>query len=407
MEKGYPKAPRLDIADDYHGNPVLDPYRWLEQSEVYPEDESELWTKWRKQWDRAQHELFDRHSREWHTRDHFVEVLEGLLAGGYTGLPVWRGERCFFTRRDPGAQFPVLHTIDPDGTERPLFDPMVVDPSGLTTLDGYSPSWEGDRMAYLTSHAGTEESVLRVMDVTTGNDITEPIDRTRFCSIAWLPGGEAFYYVRREAPGTVSTEEEQFHRRVRFHRIGRSADDDEEIFGGGLSIYNYYSISTTRDGRWLTVYATQGTAPRNDVYLADLTKSGPEHPDLITVVERRDATTSVNIRNDGRMFVWTDHEAPRGQILVATPEEPQPEHWLPLVQEDEKAVLDSYRLSDGPDGADQYLLLQRTRHTVGGLSVHDSTTGELIREVTIPGLGTVAGPTGRPIKIGSALCFRG
>ncbi|MAT61189.1 MAG: S9 family peptidase [Micrococcales bacterium] len=396
MEKGYPEAPRLDFADDYHGTAVPDPYRWLEESGVYPDDQSDQWTHWRKQWDQAQHELFDLSSRDWHTRDHFAELLEGLLAGGYTGLPVWRGDRCFFTRRDPGAQFPVLHTIDPDGTERPLFDPMVVDPTGLTTLDGYTPSWEGNRMAYLTSHGGTEESVLRVMDVSTGEDIAGPIDRTRFCSIAWLPGEESFFYVRRQPPGTVPSEEEQFHRRVRFHRIGRHADEDEEIFGGGLSIYNYYSINTTRDGRWLTVYATQGTAPRNDVYLADLNAAGPNQPDLITVVERRDSTTSINIRRDGRMFVWTDHEAPRGQMLLASPEQPQPEHWRSLIAEDTEAVLDSYRLSAGPDGPDQYLVLQRTRHTVGGLALYDSTTGELVRDISVPGLGTVAGPTGRP-----------
>lgn len=396
MDPNYPSAPRLNLTDDYHGAAVPDPYRWLENSDQHPADKAEQWQQWRNDWDDAQHQLFAEESAQWSTRDHFQHRLQRLLAGGYNGLPMWRGDRCFFTRRDPDAQFPVLLTRDPDGSERTLIDPIELDPSGLTTLDGYQPTWEGDKLAYLTSHGGTEESVLRVMDVATGEDIDGPIDRTRFCSIAWLPGGEAFYYVRREDPDLLPADEQQFHRRVRFHRLGRDPQHDEEIFGGGLSIHNYYSVGTTRDGRWLTVYATQGTAPRNDVYLADLSRTGPEHPELGTVVERRDATTSLNIRPDGRMFVWTDHEAPRGQLLLGDPERPEPEHWQSLLSEDPAAVLDSYRVSAGPEGPEQYLLVQRTLHTVGGLAVYDSHTGELVNEISVPGLGTVAGPTGRP-----------
>ena len=89
-----------------------------------------------------------------------------------------------------------------------------------------------------------------------------PIDRTRYSSVAWLPGGESFYYIRREPADTVPAGEEQFHRRVRLHRIGRDPDADEEVFGGGRAITNYYSASVTRDGRWLVIDAAEGTAPR-------------------------------------------------------------------------------------------------------------------------------------------------
>ena len=34
----------------------------------------------------------------------------------------------------------MLLTIDPDGTERVLVDPMAIDPTGLTTLDAWQPS---------------------------------------------------------------------------------------------------------------------------------------------------------------------------------------------------------------------------------------------------------------------------
>ncbi|MFN8125541.1 MAG: prolyl oligopeptidase family serine peptidase [Candidatus Nanopelagicales bacterium] len=391
-----PTAPRLDLVDDYHGTPVPDPYRWLESPEHFPAEGADRWHGWRTRWDLEQRERYDAEAATWTMRDQFATSLRGLLSGGYQGLPVWRGERQFFSRREPGQQFGVLHTIDPDGTERALIDPMALDPSGRTTLDGFQPSWEGDRLAYLLSEGGTEESVLRVMDVATGEVIDGPIDRTRFSSVAWLPGGEAFYYVRRQDPATLSPAETQFHRRVRLHVVGTDPDTDSEIFGGGLRITNYYSVGVTPDGRWLVVDAAEGTAPRNDVYLADLADTDPHHPELRTVVERRDSQTSVMIRPDGRMFVWTDEDAPRGRLLLGDPHRPEPEHWLPLVDEQPESVLESYRCTDGPDGPDQYLLVHRTRHTVGVLELIDSRSGELVREVDVPGLGTVAGPVGRP-----------
>ena len=42
--------------------------------------------------------------------------------------------------------------------------------------------------------------MLRVLDVATGEQVDGPIDRARYSPVAWLPGGEAFYYVRRLDP---------------------------------------------------------------------------------------------------------------------------------------------------------------------------------------------------------------
>ncbi len=392
----YPDAPRLELVEDYHGTAVPDPYRWLEDPASFPAQSEDEWAAWRSEWDEQQRELHAAEAAKWTTREYFSEKLAGLLSGGYQGLPVWRGERQFFSRRKPGQQFGVLYTADPDGTERALIDPIELDPTGHTTLDGYQPSWEGDKLAFLLSEGGTEESVLRVMDVATRDIIDGPIDRTRFSSVAWLPGGESFYYVRRQDPATVDPAEAQFHRRVRLHHLGADPDTDAEIFGGGLRITNYYSVGVTRDGHWLVIDAAEGTAPRNDVYLADLTTTDVDHPELVPVVERRDAQTSITIRPDGRMFVWTDFEAPRGRLLTADPHRPQPAHWQELIAEDPESILESFRLSDGPAGPDQYLVVHRTSHTIGTLDVADSHTGELLHAVPVPGLGTVAGPVGRP-----------
>ena len=87
-----------------------------------------------------------------------------------------------------------------DGEENVLVDPMAIDPSGLTTLDAWQPDKEGRLLAYQLSEGGDEESLLRVIDVTTGSLADGPIDRCRYSNVAWLPGGKAFYYTRRLPP---------------------------------------------------------------------------------------------------------------------------------------------------------------------------------------------------------------
>ena len=95
----------------------------------------------------------------------------------------------------------MLLTAAPGEPERVLIDPMVIDPTGLTTLDSWHPDKEGRLLAYQLSAAGDEESVLRVLDVASGAEVDGPISRCRYSPVAWLPGGAAFYYVRKLPAG--------------------------------------------------------------------------------------------------------------------------------------------------------------------------------------------------------------
>src|SRR3954447_20262968 len=238
----YPEAPRLDLVEDLHGHRVADPYRWLE------DDDDPRTTAWTA----AQDELAAEHLAGLPMRNWFARRLEQLVHAGAVGVPVWRGDRAFSTRRDPGQEHAVLRVREADGTLRVLVDPMSLDREGTTTLDAWSPSWEGDRLAYQVSVGGDEESLLYVLDVSTGEVLDGPIDRCRYSPVAWLPGGGELFYVRRLAPEQVPAGEEQFHRRVWRHRIGTDPDEDVLVHGEGSDPTTYFGVRTSRDGRWVT-----------------------------------------------------------------------------------------------------------------------------------------------------------
>jgi prolyl oligopeptidase len=378
----YPDPPRGDDADVLHGVTIPDPYRVLE------DEENPATVAWKA----AQADLFAGHQQRWDAHPALHARLAELLSAGSVGTPVWRGKRSFHTRRTAEQEHVVLLTTDPDGTERTLVDPMAVDPSGATTLDAWQPSKQGDLLAYQLSTGGTEESVLRVMDVATGQDIDGPIDRARYSPVAWLLDGKAFYYVRRLPPDTVPEGEEQYHRRVYLHRLGSDPDSDVEIFGAGLDPTNYYGVSASRDGRWLIVTAAQGTAPRNDLWLADIEASDPAAPDLVPVHVGVDARAYPHVGRDGRLYIWTDLDAPRGRLAVADPTTPT--EWADLIPEDPEAVLDDHAILDELD--QPVVVAAWTRHAISELTVHDLATGDRIGTLDLPGLGSVGGISERP-----------
>ncbi|MFI0411260.1 prolyl oligopeptidase family protein [Actinomadura sp. 3N508] len=381
----YPPARRQDIVEELHGHRVEDPYRWLEDPDAADT----------KAWLAAQEKLFRKVMDPLPGRDGLRRRLGELLGAGSVGSPTWRGGRRFFTRRAPGQEHPVLYTADPDGSERVLIDPIALDAEGTTTLDGWQPDKEGRRLAYQLSTGGDEESLLYVMDVASGERVEGPIDRARYTSIAWLPGGEAYYYTRRLPARDVPAGEEQYHRRVYLHRVGTEPDTgDVLIFGDGMDKTNYYGASVSRDGRWLTVSASQGTAPRNDLWIADLAASSPEAPELRAVQEGVDAATGLRVGRDGRAYVFTDRDAPRSRLCVTDPADPSYATWRDLVPQDPEAVLTDYAILDDLDRP--VLLAGWTRHAISEITVHDLESGARLGTVPTPGLGTIGGIVERP-----------
>jgi prolyl oligopeptidase len=336
-----------------------------------------------------QAELMSAERDRWTTRDGFASRVTELLGSGSISPDYFRGERRFFTRRNPDQQFAVLYVGEGD-EERVLIDPMALDPEGTTTLDSWQPSKEGNLLAYQLSEGGTEESVLYVMDVATGAVIEGPIDRCRYSPVAWIPGEHSFYYVRRLPPEQLPESERSFHRRVFLHRVGTSTEADVCIFGAGMTMTNYYGVEVSRDGHWLQVSASEGTEPRNDLWVADLTTSTIDAPAFTLVQGDVDAQTSLTFGRDGRVYVFTDRDAPRGRLLVTEPGAWSPDHWTTLLPEAAEAVLDGAAILDGLP--EDLLLATWTSHGVGRMTLHRASDGATLQEIELPGAGTVGGP---------------
>ncbi|WP_308190290.1 prolyl oligopeptidase family serine peptidase [Pseudonocardia sp. TRM90224] len=378
----YPEAVRLDLVEELHGHRVADPYRWLED----PDDNRT------RAWSAAQDELAQRRLDTLPGRERLAAALRDLLSAGSVSAPLWRAGRRFSTRRDPGHEHSVLYVREPDGSERALIDPARIDPDGLTTLDGWVPDLEGRQIAYQLSVGGNEMSVLHVLDVGTGEDVETPIDRCRYSAVSWLPGGEAFYFVRMVDESEAPAEEQAFHRRVWLHRIGTPTAQDVLVEGPALyTDHTYYGVQVSRDGRWLLVNGTVGTARRDSLWIADL--EADEHPALVPVLTQDDdvqVSAWVDHR-DGLLYLRTTADAPRWRLVVTDPRTPGRDSWRELIAEDPGSVLNGVRRMD-PATADgeSLLVLARSRHAVAELALH-AVDGTPRGTVPLPGYGSLTG----------------
>lgn len=360
---GYPAAVRDPVVDRLHGRDVADPYRWLEDASA-PQTMA---------WSAEQDALWRRSARALPGRFRFRARITELSSVGMVGEPRWRGDRRFFLRRTARQDHPVLYVADDDG-ERVLLDPMLLDPSGATTLDGWQPDPDGRLLAYQVSRGGTEEAELSVLDVGSGRTIDGPLDRCRYSPVAWTPGGAGFYFVRAG--------------QVRFHLIG--APDDVVVLGEPAT----YGLEISAGGRWLTISRLRGAG--NDLWLADLSDATPE-PLRLTVVQRDvDARSVATVGRDGRLYVVTTLDAVSGRICVGDPANPGPDRWDELVPADPGAPLTDIAVLDGPELERPLLLVGRTRHALGEIHIHDLRSGERLGAVPLPGPGSVGSMTTRP-----------
>src|SRR3954452_1181940 len=114
----YPPADRSLLVEHLHGNPVSDPYRWLEDADSAAT----------RTWVAAQDDLARPYLDALPGREEWADDLRRLLAAGAVATPALRRDRGFFTRRAGDQQHAVL-TLRTGGTDRVLLDPAALDPS--------------------------------------------------------------------------------------------------------------------------------------------------------------------------------------------------------------------------------------------------------------------------------------
>lgn len=311
-----PAARRGDEVDAYHGVTVPDPYRWLEDGSS---PEVADWV--------AAHNSRTRQALDARpTRRGWLERLSALVAlPTVLDLSV-AGDRLFVLERAEGAdQFALVlrSAVDTGVPARTLLDPATMAADAAVAIDWAHPSPDGSLVAYGLSEGGTENSLLHVMRVDTGEVLADRIPHTRAASVAWLPDHSGFWYA-------AYPEGDEYHRHIRFHRLGAPVADDPVVFDRLPTAESWPDVSASPDGRWVLVQMSVGWS-RTDVHLLHVPTG-----EWWAVVEGVDALSSFRFHHEQLLGVTT-LAAPNGRVVTAPLTSPG--EWSTVVPEREGVVV--------------------------------------------------------------------
>jgi len=374
----YPEAKQVDITDDYHGTIVADPYRWLEDDVR----ESEAVSSWVEAENAVTFAYLDtiEERAAIHTR------MKELWDYERFSLPVKEGGRYFYSYNDGLQNQDVIYTLaDLDAEAELLIDPNTWSEDGTVALASYFPSPDGKYVAFLVQDGGSDWRVGKVMNVETGEELTDRLDWLKFTGLSWAGDSSGFYYSRYPA----TSEEEKFQSlntdmMVYYHQLGTAQDQDRVVYAIPDHPDWGPRASVTDDGKHLVITISVGTDDRYSIVHQDLTDPDSEP---VTIIEGFDYDYSFvgNIGDD--LYFRTNDGAPRNRLIVINAKQPGREHWREVIAQSDD-VLDDVNLVGGKI-VTTYMQDAKTVVRVMDLEGNEAGTVEL------PGIGTASGFGGK------------
>lgn len=372
MHPDYPSARQGTQTDDYHGEIVADPYRWLEDASS---EETRAFVE-------AENRLADSWLEAVPSRREIAHRVAELWDHPRLGVPFERGGR-WFQYRNTGLQpQAVLYVLDRPGTEgEVLVDPSALSEEGTVALVDAVPSPDGRLLAYATAEAGSDWTTWRILDVTTRTPLPEVVEWSKFSTAAWRAGASGFFYgaPRRPEPGR-ELEAETRGLRILYHRLGATGGEveDEVVFAAEEHPDWLPDVAVTEDGRYLLIAITRGTRPQVRFEIFDL-----ERPDEERVVVDADFAFELSFAgNEGpRFFFISDDGADRRRLVAIDLSDPA--CAAEVVPESADVLADAKRCGDT-------LLCCYLKDAQAALRVH-GLDGRLIREIELPSWSSLVG----------------
>ena len=365
----YPETKRLDIAEQYFGEMVPDPYRWLED-DIRSDKDVAAWAE-------SQNKTSSSYLAALPGRDMFKQRLTALFDHDRVTAPRKRGDRYFYTRNSGLENQAVLYVRKGvDGEERALIDPNGWSEDGATALAEWAASKDGSKLAYAVQDGGTDWRTIRVLDTATGEVFYDRVRWARFTEISWVKDGSGFFYSRY--PEDPSSQAGVKDHAIYYHALGTSQSQDRLVYATPDQPHLINLIDLTDDGRYALIYSLPGLVA-NALSIIDL-DGGDWKPR--TLIGDLAAEWRV-LGNVGTvLFVMTSKDAERRKIVTLDLAAGVPE-FKELVAEKTSVLSDAWLVGDRLIAA--YLVDAKTEVRRFRL---DGTPDGIVE---LPGIGSAGG----------------
>ncbi|THD74376.1 MAG: S9 family peptidase [Phenylobacterium sp.] len=310
---GPPVAKLTPVTETLFGTTLTDRYRWMETT-TDPDWKPFLLGQ-------------NAHARE---RLAAIPGREALAAkiGAVTGVLTTvsavqaAGPYVFSEVRPAGANtFKLYVRQGRSGADRLLLDP---DSRATATthysLDYWSASPDGAHVLVGVSPAGSEDSVIQILETATGRFLPESIDRGQFGSPSWLPDGSGFFFVRLKA-GTKHGDPDHYADSVNWlHRLNTDPAGDLKVMARGFDpaiamqdidvpVLGVQAGSDTAVG-----LTARGVLNEVEIHVTPLAAAAAGKPQWSPAVSFADDVTGLALRG-GDLYLLTHKDASRFKLL--------------------------------------------------------------------------------------------
>ena len=368
----YPLTVRGNVTDEYFGKVVADPYRWLEDDRSA---ETEAWVK-------AQNEVTFEYLEQIPYRNQIKERLTELWNYEKVGAPFKEGDYTYFYKNDGLQNQYVVYRTDAEGNTEVFLDPNTFSEDGTTSLASLSFSKDGSLAAYAISEGGSDWRKIIVIDVETKEQLEPTLVDVKFSGISWY-GNEGFYYSSYDKPEGSELSAKTDQHKLYYHKLGTAQADDTVVFGGTeAQKHRYVGGQVTEDDRYLVITAAVSTSG-NKLFLKDLTKPDA---DLVTVLDNTNSDSYVIDNQGSKLFLVTDLNAPNKRVVTVDASNPTPDNWQDLIAETDHVL--------SPATGGGYIFAEYMVDAIAQVKQY-TYEGELVREVELPGVGSIGGFSGK------------
>lgn len=369
----YPETQKQAVTDTYFGEEVVDNYRWLE------DDLSEETADWVG---RQNDVTFD-FLKKIPFRNQLKERLESLWNYEKIGAPFTEGDYTYFYKNDGLQNQYVVYRYKEDKAKSEVFlDPNTFAEDGTISLAGLSFSKSGKRAAYAISEGGSDWRKVIVMDTETKEITEDTLVNIKFSGIQWR-GEEGFFYSSYDKPEGSELSQKTDQHKLYYHPLGQPQAEDALIFGGTEAEKNrYVGAQVTEDGNYLLVSASKSTSG-NALFIKDLTQADAE---LVPMVSDYKNDHYLLDSEGSTLNLVTNHEAPNQKLVRVDADNPSIENWVDVIPHKEHVLS----ISSGGG----YFFAEYMVDAISKVFQYDYA-GTLIREIELPGVGSVSGFSGK------------
>ncbi|MFL1894562.1 prolyl oligopeptidase family protein [Aquimarina sp. 2-A2] len=365
----YPETKKVDTVDTYFDTQVKDPYRWLEDDRS---KETEAWVT-------KQNEVTFEYLKSIPFRNDLKDRLSALWNYEKISAPFKEGDYTYFYKNDGLQNQYVLYRFKNEGDEPEVFlDPNTFSEDGTTSLGGASFSKDGSLLAYSISEGGSDWRKIIIKNTETKEVIEDTLIDVKFSGMAWK-GNEGFYYSSYDKPKGSELSAKTDQHKLYYHKLGTAQKDDQLVFGGTPEEkHRYVNGQVTEDNKYLLISASISTSG-NKLFLKDLSKPNSK---LVTILDHTDSDTYLIDNVGSKLYLVTNLNAPNQKIVTADASNPSSDQWTDFIAETENV------LSPGKGGG--YFFAEYMVDALSKVRQYDYD-GTLVREVALPGKGSVSG----------------